>query len=70
MYKIRVSRKKSGKSRASTVLKKENIGMQEMFDNLSMVLQSIDFTDCKVWISSTRNSWNIKRKDDPTLPFE
>jgi hypothetical protein len=69
MYKIKVTRKKTGNKKASTVLKKDNIGMQQMFEDLSMVLMSYDFTECKVFISTIKNNWKLK-KNEPTLPFE
>lgn len=69
MYNIRVVRKKPGKTKVSTVLKKDNIGMQQMFEDLSMVLTAHDFSECKVFISTNKNNWKLK-KNEPTLPFE
>lgn len=69
MYKIKVTRKKAGNKKASTVLKKDNIGMQQMFEDLSMVLTAYDFSECKVFISTNKNNWKLK-KNEPTLPFE
>lgn len=69
MYSIKVTRKKPINKRASLVLKKDNIGMQQMFDELCRIITLPDFKDCKVFISSTRNSWREKRQNE-YLPFE
>ncbi len=70
MYNIRVIRRKAENKIASTVLKKSDIGMQQMFEELSRILQVIDFKECKIWISSNKNNWALKRKNEPELPFE